>query len=224
MGNLLINEPPLMVLPSLAQRFGLNEAIVIQQLHYWINKSSSNIDGHWWVYNSVADWHKQFPFWSESTIKRILAKLCDRKVLMKDNFNKAPMDRTSWYTIDYSLVHSDTPIRSTCTNQKVNLTPPIPETTTETTTETTKKIIESVSFDTFWSDYPRKIGKGAARTAFGRALKKATADEIIGGLLKHEIQTMKDAQFIPHPATWLNQERWSDEVVKTTDKPFWGKK
>ena len=36
MGNLLINEPPLQVLPSLAAKIGLDNAIFIQQLHYWL--------------------------------------------------------------------------------------------------------------------------------------------------------------------------------------------
>lgn len=72
-------------------------------------------------------------------------------------------------------------------------------------------------FDIFWSDYPRKTGKGAARTSFAKAIKKATPDEIISGLLKHEIQAKTDVQFIPHPATWLNQERWTDEASKVAE-------
>ena len=36
--SLLISEPPLQVLPSLAVKIGLNEAIVLQQIHYWLLK------------------------------------------------------------------------------------------------------------------------------------------------------------------------------------------
>lgn len=82
----------------------------------------------------------------------------------------------------------------------------------------TKKILP---FDLFWSDYPKKSGKGAARAAFSKAIKKATVDEIMSGLLKHEIQTMKDVQFIPHPATWLNQERWADEGTQKKEGGGW---
>ena len=44
MSNLLLNEVPLMCQPSLATKIGLNEAIFIQQLHYWLNRSTNYID------------------------------------------------------------------------------------------------------------------------------------------------------------------------------------
>ncbi|WLF74824.1 hypothetical protein Q3V38_08385 [Limosilactobacillus fermentum] len=47
--SLLIEEPPLQVLPSLAKSIGLNEAIVLQQIHYWIRKSNNLKDGHKWI-------------------------------------------------------------------------------------------------------------------------------------------------------------------------------
>ena len=44
MNKLLLNEPPLMILPTLASNIGLNEAIFLQQLHYWIEKSTTYFD------------------------------------------------------------------------------------------------------------------------------------------------------------------------------------
>lgn len=68
------------------------------------------------------------------------------------------------------------------------------------------------SFDTFWKIYPRKIGKGNARTAFEKALKKAPLERILARAEAFARRCQyKDPQFIPHPATWLNQERWDDE-------------
>jgi hypothetical protein len=64
-------------------------------------------------------------------------------------------------------------------------------------------------FAGFWAAYPNKKGKGAARKAFERALKRATAREIAAGL--NRFAWPSDRQFIPHPATWLNQDRWADE-------------
>ena len=60
MGRLLLNEQPLVVLPELACKIGLNEAIILQQLNYWINKSTKTYDGKQWVYNTYNDWQKQF--------------------------------------------------------------------------------------------------------------------------------------------------------------------
>ena len=79
--QLLINEPPLQVLPTLARIIGLNEAIVLQQVHYWLhpqfNKSFFR-DCHW-VYNTYVNWHKQFPFFSERTLRRTFAKFRSQK-------------------------------------------------------------------------------------------------------------------------------------------------
>ena len=70
-------------------------------------------------------------------------------------------------------------------------------------------------FDTFWREYPRKVGKGDARKKFAKALTKTSFDNIMAALqrVKASAQWTKDGgQFVPHPATWLNQERWEDEV------------
>lgn len=66
------------------------------------------------------------------------------------------------------------------------------------------------SFDSFWEVYPRKVGKGQARTAFAKALKKATIEEIIEGAQRLASDPNLDLQFCPHPSTWLNGERWTD--------------
>ena len=74
MTRLLINESPLMILPTLAKHIGLNEAIILQQIHYWLDaRINNNIRRDVrWVYNSYSKWLEQFPFWSEKTIKRII--------------------------------------------------------------------------------------------------------------------------------------------------------
>ena len=68
------------------------------------------------------------------------------------------------------------------------------------------------SFDDFWRVYPRKIGKGAARKAYDRAVKKLPAHEIqFAAEAYARLVAGKDPKYIPHPTTWLNQERWADE-------------
>ena len=52
MMNLLINESPLQVLPSLAMQVGLNAAILLQQLHFRSLISTNVRDGHKWVYKT----------------------------------------------------------------------------------------------------------------------------------------------------------------------------
>jgi len=104
MSKLLINEPPLMVLPSLAVAIGLNEAIALQQLHYWLQTTKHHHDGLPWVYNTAEQWQENFPFWSANTIRRTFGNLRERGIVIVGNYNKMAADRTLWYSIDYAEV------------------------------------------------------------------------------------------------------------------------
>ena len=107
---LLIPCQPIQVLPGLAQAVGLNEAIFLQQLHYWLERSSHEHDGRVWVYNTFEEWQTQFPFWSLRTMQRIAASLVKRKLLLVHKFNSQNWDQKNWYSIDYealSLLNTD---------------------------------------------------------------------------------------------------------------------
>ena len=75
--KLLIDESPLLVQPSLAVAVGLNEAMFLQQLHYWLNPrlNKNHFEGRLWVHNTYEQWQKQFPFWGEKTIRRAILSL-----------------------------------------------------------------------------------------------------------------------------------------------------
>ena len=71
-------------------------------------------------------------------------------------------------------------------------------------------------FEDFWKQYPKKVGKGAAKTSYNRALKKVGHAEIMTGLARYS----PDPKYTCNPATWLNQERWLDEhthIAKQSD-------
>ncbi|MCU9614919.1 DnaD domain protein [Caldibacillus lycopersici] len=105
MSNLVINEKPMLLLPNFAKKIGLNEAIFVQQLHYWLQRSNHEHDGYKWVYNTYEDWQAQFPFWSISTVKRIISKLESEKIIISSNYNRMKMDKTKWYRINYELLN-----------------------------------------------------------------------------------------------------------------------
>ncbi|MBH4736211.1 DnaD domain protein [Staphylococcus aureus] len=104
MNKLLIDDYPIQVLPKLAEAIGLNEAIVLQQIHYWLNNSKHKYDGKTWIFNSYPEWQKQFPFWSLITIKRTIYSLEKQNLLLIGNYNKAKFDKTKWYTINYQTI------------------------------------------------------------------------------------------------------------------------
>lgn len=101
--SLLFAERPLVINTQLAMKIGLNEAIVLQQLHYWLRDTNSGMecDGVRWIYNTTEQWLEQFPFWSESTLKRAFASLKTLGLLRCEKLNKSKRDMTNFYTINY---------------------------------------------------------------------------------------------------------------------------
>jgi hypothetical protein len=105
--KLLLPEDPLIVLPTLAQVIGLNEAIILQQIHYWLLSAPHEHDGRRWIYNSYPKWRQQFPFWSEDIIRRTINRLEQRGLLLSTSaYNRLTIDRTKWYTIDYDKLNA----------------------------------------------------------------------------------------------------------------------
>ena len=151
----------------------LNEAIVLNQLNYWLGinrKAGKNfIDDRYWVYNSYSDWKaKDFPYWSEKTIQRTFTRLENKGVVVSANYNKLGIDKTKWYTIDteklQELVDEFNSDEDKMTNRQDNMTDrqdkmtcregqcdrPLPEITTENinrdyNSEITEEVHTSVS-------------------------------------------------------------------------------
>ena len=73
----------------------------------------------------------------------------------------------------------------------------------------------AAAFQSFYTTYPRKAGKEAARRAFVKASKRLGGyQEIIDGARRFAADpNLPEKQFIPHPATWLNAGRWDDEPL-----------
>lgn len=109
--SLLIDEPPMLMLPSLAKALkSADKAIMVQQIHYWLqikrkaNDARAFHDGRWWVFNSIQQWHDQFIRMSERTIRRNLDELAKMGIIIVSRFNNKAFDRTKWYTLDYDLL------------------------------------------------------------------------------------------------------------------------
>lgn len=92
-------------------------------------------------------------------------------------------------------------------------TPSTPATTPATNSHQNPTTDVAEEFDDFWTIYPRKEGKGAARKAWAKAVKILPAAELLPIVRSFSVRVHGTEQrFIPFPATWLNQERWADEV------------
>ncbi|MFC1827763.1 helix-turn-helix domain-containing protein, partial [Thermodesulfobacteriota bacterium] len=88
-----------------------------------------------------------------------------------------------------------------------------------------KDLLSANSFDVFWKEYPKKKGKKPALKAW---LKISPSEQLQQQILS-SLQKQKDSkdwqkkneQYIPYPASWLNDERWNDEVKPQTSDKFW---
>ena len=233
----MIPEPPLLVLPTLATAIGLNEAIILQQMHYWLATSQHVHDGRKWIYNSYPSWQKQFPFWSVETIKRTIKHLEDTGVVVSGNYNTMKIDKTKWYSIDYeklpTIEELSPTMRSICTDEGNNMTrrgdqvdPTLPETTTKTTTKEEEPPYippkGGLLFDEyFWQPYPRKRGKGHAEKAWAKLKPtKELAQRIADAIEQQKNWRACATGFVPEwkdPATWLNAKGWEDEYTEGAD-------
>lgn len=77
-----LNWRPITVYPQLAIKTGINEAILLQQLHYWMERSNNNTpNGEKYVYKTYEEWKKELPYISEETIGRAVRKLTKMKLI-----------------------------------------------------------------------------------------------------------------------------------------------
>ena len=164
MSKLLINESPLQVQPSLAMAIGLNEAIFLQQLHYWLGASKYSRDGRVWVYNTYAEWILQLRYTSIATLKRTIKNLREHRLILVERFEQNKSNQVNYYTIDYDTlaiieenisqaidsihkVKMSQSISSNCTNgvaqnepmDRVKMSQSLQENTQENTQESNKK-------------------------------------------------------------------------------------
>jgi len=100
-----INEPPLQVLPTLARTVGLHESLVLQQVHYWLKLPFSRhlINSGYWIRYTPEQWERQFPFWDQKTICRIVKNLEKRNLLAFHQLRDS--GKAKYYTIHYKALN-----------------------------------------------------------------------------------------------------------------------
>lgn len=80
---------------------------------------------------------------------------------------------------------------------------------------------EEIAFNEFWSAYPKKVNKKGCYKSFCKIKNLKTEMPLIMSALEIQKKSkgwLKDnGQFIPHPTTWINQERWKDEQAVTRE-------
>lgn len=91
--------------------------------------------------------------------------------------------------------------------------PPLPDVVPDELLATLAE--SSPGFEDFWNHWPRKSDKAPAEKAFAKAIKKARSTVIVEACRAYAErcrEVEQDPQFIPLATTWLNKERWNDDL------------
>ena len=106
---------------NIAMKYGIQPAIILNNLYFWIEKNRANekhfYDGYYWTYNSMKAFSELFPYMTERQIDYAIKKLVESGLIIKGNYNKSSYDRTCWYAITkagYSILQN-------CEMDKTNL-------------------------------------------------------------------------------------------------------
>lgn len=128
---------------ELAQRYGIENAVIIHSLYTWIAKNAADgqnaHEGRYWSYCSMEAWAKLHPFMCLRSIKSHIAKLIENDIFVKGNYNESTTDRTAWYAFSdngmavlsdsgyniNTIRYTDNAKCKTCTKHSANITPTI---------------------------------------------------------------------------------------------------
>ena len=94
---------------ELATAFGIEKAVIINNLYFWIDHNAKNKthihDGNVWTYNSSSAFAKLFPYIKERTLARYLIELEDKNILISGNYNTNAFDKTKWYAFSIPFTY-----------------------------------------------------------------------------------------------------------------------
>lgn len=99
---------------SIAEKYGIASAIILQNIYYWIEKNRANNinfkNDAYWTYNSKKAFKELFPYLSERQIDYAIKNLINEGLIITGNFNQDGRDRTIWYSITkkgYCILQND---------------------------------------------------------------------------------------------------------------------
>ncbi len=211
---------------DIAKDYGILEAILLNNLWFWIEKNKANkqnfYDGYYWTYNSTKAFNELFPYVTQRQIQNALLHLRNEEILQTGNYNKLAYDRTLWYAftkkgecIMQKCKMEDTEMEN---GKNENVTP-IPDINTNDKTTNINPVINTDKsndeFEELWKLYPRKQGKTNAYKAYKKALKQGVSNnEIKQGIENYinyiNIEKVKP-EYIKHGSTWFNGQCWNDD-------------
>lgn len=184
-----------------AVEYGVDKAILIQHIRFWCNqnagKADSIHDGRVWMYQSVEDMHKHYPYWSTHKLHRLLKSMENEGIIVSGNYNKIGYDRTKWYSLNIDLAIPQNGTRRS--------TRPIPDTKEDTKQDTL--------FEECWVEYGRVGNKATAKRYWS---KLSEGDRLNVKLAIPSYVASREPKYRKHFQGWINpvNRMWEDTIVE----------
>lgn len=221
--SLLYDEPFVAVFPSLVRALDgdVTAAAVMQHIHYRSRsrETFTDADGVSWFPVSRDELADEIGI-SLKQVKRVIQKLRDNGYLV--TVQMGGTDRRNFYSLEMGPSIGPKRADGSVPNGAVPLGPngadvPLFNNSEEELQERTlvAKPIQADEgpFDAFWSTYPRRDGKGHARIAWNKAIRKTTPTAIIDAAARYRDDPNREDAYTAMPTTWLNGERWLDSPL-----------
>lgn len=245
--KLLIDEPPLLVFPSLAALVGTDESLILQQVHFLSLIVRPDEHGFRWVRKAYGEWHQIFSWYSLDTVKRAFRVLEKGEYLLSRMEMRYAADRTKSYRVNYEKLDA-VPPRVILHDHEGKLPPPSGQNASMSSMQNAPSNITRVknnnkniyipspdgqiyTFTDFKRDYPRWRNEAKAKQAWddlGVDSDNELQTKIKSGLSRAKNSTdWETKKYIPSPDTWLRDSHFENDyvardtnaVVKATPDP-----
>jgi hypothetical protein len=219
-----------------AVEHGVEKAILLYNIRFWLEKNKANEtnarDGYYWTYNSSTAFARLFPYLSEQSIRRWMAELEKKGVLLSSQkYNKSSFDKTKWYTIpsEYTVAQDKQPVaqneQSVVQNERT-----IPDVNSDINSNTNTYTapegqgnenvelnvdavglmaarrkgdnVDNDSFETAWAAYGRKGTKEAA-LRYWKKIPQADREAITKAIPLY-LKTVSERMFQKNFEGWIN--------------------
>lgn len=199
---------------EIAKEYGVEIAILLQNINHWVDKNKANnkhfYDGKYWTYNSSRAFSELFPYFNQVKIKRLLQSMKKENLIYVGNFNKHSYDRTNWYSVNeelyFSIVQRSTIHGTNLSNGKNISDQTIPDINTDKKHNKDNGEVEDF-FESVWSLYPKKEGKGSISKSQKLKLFKIGVEEITRAINRYKQKIQKEGiekKYIKQGSTFFN--------------------
>ena len=212
---------------KIAERYGIEAAILIENLYFWIRRNECNDeyfrDGRFWCYSTFKGFNRYLPYMNPQKIRRELVSLESKGIILTGNYNKSSINHTLWYAFTDNFMNEMECLGydfSKMKNRIFKNEKSIEDNIIEDNSishiglselNSSKQQYESDSlFLEFWSKYKKAVDKKKAFTAF-KNLSKKDKLAAIACIEPYREARNQDNKYIKNPSTYLHDRTWEND-------------